>query len=226
VKKASLSVTAVAMLTLLAGPTTAEAGEEQRYAGTSIQQRKYQLFHEFSLSAGVMPLDPYQKSWTASFAYTFHFSQNWSWEVVQATYAFALSSTSLRDELIRTFAVPPEEFAAPRLMLTSGLEYSPFYNKQVFMNDGVLHSGLLFGGYGGVIFGDRGDIASSLEDFRPSLGLGIGFRFFVEKWFSTRVDLRQFFSFRRAILPGESFKVEPVLFITISGSFNLWRDDA
>lgn len=191
----------------------------------AVQSRKFQLAHEFRLSLGSMPADPFQKGWTGSFAYTIHWTEYFAWEVFQVTGAF-LTSTSLRDELIDTFAIPEEDFAAPRFIATTGVELSPIYGKQAFLNDVVIHQAILVGLYGGMIFGDRQQIGDTLSDFRPAVGIGAGYRFHWTKVTSFRVDIRDFLSFRRAIQNNETVNFDNDILVTVSIGFNLWRDDA
>ena len=202
--------------------TAASAAAPERAA---IQERKFQLFHELKLSAGAMPLNAFQKGWTFSLSYTHHLSDLLSWEVVQATGAL-LTSTNLRDSLIDQFAVPPEDFSAPRFMLTTGLEINPLYGKQALLNDAVTHHALIGGVYAGILLGDRPTVGDMLSDLRPAVGLGLGYRLFLDETYSARLDVRDFLTFRRAIRDNESFQVENVLLLTLSLSFNLWRDDA
>ena len=190
----------------------------------AIQRRKYELNHELRLALGSLPLDAYQKGWSVSLGYTMHLSDYFSWEVVQVTGAM-LTSTDLRDELINFFAIPEEDFAAPRFLVTTGVELAPLYGKQTFLNGSVGHQQLLVGAYAGVAFGDRGDIAGTLEDFRPIIGAGIGYRVFVAQQLSLRLDVRDFASFRRAIRNNESFEIENILFITLSASFGFGGED-
>ncbi|MEM7677134.1 MAG: outer membrane beta-barrel domain-containing protein [Myxococcota bacterium] len=191
----------------------------------AIQRRKYDLNHELRLSLGSMPLDAYQKGWSVSLGYTLHLNDYLAWELIQITGAL-LSSTDLRDELIDFFAVPEEDFAAPRLMVTTGIELAPFYGKQTVLNDRISHQQLLVGAYAGFAFGDRGDIGATLEDFRPLVGAGIGYRVFVSQSLSLRIDARDFVAFRRAIRNNESFKVENILLLTLSASFGFGGDGA
>lgn len=219
----SRALFAAVALCAAAAPVSAlaEEGPEPQ----AIQERKFQLFHEFRFAAGSMPLDPYQKGWTLSLSYTTHFDEVWSWEVVQLTGAL-LSSTNLRESLIDQFAVPPEDFSAPRLALTTGIEISPFYGKQALMNDRIVHQALLGGIYAGVVFGDRPSFGDILGDVRPAVGFGLGYRLYGDALLSFRFDARNLVTFRRAIRANEDFKVENVLLLTLSVSFNLWRDDA
>lgn len=218
--------TALALVALLGSapwaPALAAGSEPERAA---IQERKFQLFHELKISAGAMPLNAFQKGWSLSLSYTHHLNDYLSWEILQVTGAL-LTSTNLRDSLIDQFAVPPEDFAAPRFMLTTGLEVNPLYGKQAFLNDEVSHHALIGGVYGGIVLGDRASVADMLTDLRPAVGLGVGYRLFLDETYSARLDVRDFLSFRRAIRENESFQVENVLLMTLSLSFNLWRDDA
>jgi outer membrane beta-barrel protein len=191
----------------------------------AIQRPKYQMAHEFAFTFGTLPLDAFQKVYTANFSYTVHSDSYLAWEVLRFT-AGQLTSTNLRDELINTFAIPPEDFAAPRFMATTGLEVTPLYGKMVFLNDTVVHQALFLGIYGGAIFGDRGTISKTVSDLRPAGGLGMGYRVFLTKLVSFRIDVRDFESFKRAIRSNERFERENVLSITAGFSFNLWRDDA
>jgi hypothetical protein len=203
-------------------PLSAHAQEEEDRA--AIQRKKYLMAHELRLSVGAMPVDPFEKGWSASLAYTVHFEYI-SWEIFQITGAFLLTNTDIKDELIDTFAIPPEDFAAPRFVATTGLEAAPFYGKQALFNGAILHQSLLIGLYGGVIFGDRETIADTFGDVRPCLGIGLGWRFFVDEAISFRLDVRDFVDFRRAIRANEKFDVENVLLATLSLSFNFGRDD-
>jgi outer membrane beta-barrel protein len=203
---------------------TTNAGADTR-PKVAIQKLKFQMAHEFSFAFGIMPLDAFQKSLTGSFSYTLHFDNHFAWEVFNATAAY-LTSTNLRDELINTFAIPAEDFAAPRFMATTGVELTPIYGKLVFLNDSVVHQAVFLGLHGGVIFGARQDIPHTLQDFRPAGGVGIGYRIFFNKTVSFRIDVRDFISFKRAIRANERVETDDVLWISGGFSFNLWRDDA
>ena len=216
---------AIVLSGALPAPDAAAAEIDDAPDREAIQRRKYELNHELRLALGSLPLDAYQKGWSASLGYTLHLSEYFSWEILQVTGAL-LTSTDLRDELIEAFAISEDDFAAPRFLVTTGVELAPFYGKQTFMNGGIGHQQLLIGAYAGVAFGDRGDFGATLEDFRPLVGLGLGYRLFVSRSLSLRLDVRDFVSFRRAILDNESFEVENILFMTLSASFTFGGDGA
>ncbi len=210
------------MIVSTAFPVLAHADEDG--GRVAIQRRKYQMAHELRLSIGTMPVDPFQKGWSASLAYTVHFDYL-AWEVFQITGAL-LTSTGLKKGLESTFAIPPDDFAAPRFVATTGIEVTPFYGKQALFNGAILHQSLLIGLYAGAIFGARQTIADTLTDVRPAIGLGIGWRFFLNEVLSIRLDVRNFVDFRRAVRANEKFDVEDVLLGTFSFSINMGRDDA
>lgn len=203
--------------TLLVGPQLAAAAAPEGPPRAAVQERRYGSSHELRLALGSMPLDPFQKGWTAGLSYTVHLDDLWAWEMVQVTGAL-LSSTSLQDELIGTFARRPEEFAAPRFMATTGLEISPFYGKQVLFNQDTVHGAVLVGAYAGVMFGDRPTLGETFEDIRPTVGGGLGFRVHASELVSLRFDSRLFAAFRTAVRADESAEVETVGLFTLSAS--------
>jgi hypothetical protein len=197
---------------------------EEKEDRVAIQRKKYVMAHELRLSLGALPVDPFEKGWSASLAYTIHFDYV-AWELFQLTGAL-LTSTDLKNDLIDTFAIPPEDFRAPRFAATTGLEIAPFYGKQALFNDTIVHQNLLLGVYGGVAFRDPAEIAESANALRPVAGAGIGWRFFVDDVVSIRIDVRDFAEFRGPLRANEKFDVHNLLLLTLSASFNLGRDDA
>jgi outer membrane beta-barrel protein len=205
--------------------SSALAAEEEKTSDVAIQRPKFRMAHEVALSLGSMPLDAFQKGWSAGLSYTVHFDDYIAWEVFNASAAM-LTSTDLRDELIDTFAIPPSDFNAPRFMATTGISVAPIYGKQVFLNDTVVHQQVYLGLHGGVIFGDREQLSETLKDLRPALGLGLGYRVFMTKEMSVRIDIRDFLSWKRAINTNDRADVENVLLLQLSFAVNFWRDDA
>lgn len=209
---------------LLAESTPAHAQTDaSAYQGVAVQKRKFQMGNELRLALGVLPVDPYQKGYSASLSFTRHLDDYWAWEVFQVS-GVLLASTSLREELIDVFAREPNEFAAPRFIATTGLELTPLYGKLALLNDSTIHNSLLVGVYGGIIWGDRGDIAETLTDIRPSFGPGLGYRVFLSRTWSTRVDWRTFASIRPEVVDSDELSVDIVMLITLSMSWNFGVD--
>lgn len=107
----------------------------------AIQQRKFELAHEFALLAGSLPANPYYKGLTGSLGYTLHFDETVAWEIVQATYSYNLE-TNLKKQLLRTFfqkeTSPP---ALPQVAwyVSSRAVLKPLYGKQAFLGGSVVH---------------------------------------------------------------------------------------
>lgn len=213
----------VMALALAWSPPSFGQSNPSSYQGVAVQKRKFQMGNELRLAVGVLPVDPYQKGYSASLSFTRHLNDYWAWEIFQVT-GILLDSTGLREELIDVFARDPDEFAAPRFMATTGLELTPLYGKWAFLNKGSVHNSLIIGGYAGVIFGDRGEITETLADPRPSVGPGLGYRIFFSRAWSARVDWRTFASFRPAVVDSEEFSVDLVMLVTLSMSLNFGVD--
>lgn len=208
--------------------STALAQNESAYQKVAVQKRKYVLANELKLSVGVLPLDPYEKGYSASLSFTRHFNQYWAWEIVSASAAL-LDDTDLKDQLVDVFGQSPDNFAAPRLVFTTGVELTPFYGKWAFLNDGIVRHSFLVGGYAGVIFGDReefsgGDGPTTLGDVRPSVGPGLGYRVFLSQNWSARLDWRTLLSFRFEQVPEEGDDLDVVMLINLSLSWNFGAD--
>ncbi len=218
---------------LCADPALAQ--QQAQVKREAIQKRRYEMANELKLALAFLPVDPYQKGYAASLSYTRHLNDYWAWEIFQASGTYYLSSTELRDSLLDVWGAEFDDFAAPRFMVTTGIELTPFYGKWALFNDAVVYNNLLFGVYAGVIFGDRKDangnfdVAKTLEDFRPSIGPGIGFRFFLSEVYSVRADWRTFFSYRFGVSddPQRAEREEGlnvVMLITASLSWNFGVD--
>lgn len=188
-----------------------------------VQARKFSLGHELSLSIGSMPLDPFEKGWSAGLSYTMHFGGTFSWELLNAAAAL-LVPTALRNNLVDRFGRRPDEFSAPRAMVTTGFVVAPLYGKMALLDGLVIHQALFLGVHAGAMFGNRPTVLGMLEDVRPSAGLGVGYRMFFNEWFSMRLDVRDFLSFRRK-LGDEPQRFEQVLTISVALAFSSKGDE-
>jgi len=153
-----------------------------------IQNRKYQLDHEFAFSAGVLPVDPYFKSLIGTFGYTVHLSDNWAWEVGQFSYAYNVE-TSLMRKLTRTAeaagtAVPL--LPAVRWIAATHLVLKPLYGKEAVFNTKVVHL---------EAFLQTGPDVISMTNSGNKLDFGVdfggGLRLWLSRSWSTRFDLSE-----------------------------------
>ncbi len=169
-----------------------------------IQRRKFELSQELSLSAGVLPVDPYYKGITATAAYTAHFSQSWAWEVAHLTYSFNVD-THLKEQLLEVAAGRGNQ--APQLaeiewVAGTRLLLKPLYGKEALFNTEVVHLEAYLG-LGPVLvkrsapldsIGFGGDFGAGLRLWlspRWSMRLDLGELLFVEEERAGGIKLRQ-----------------------------------
>ncbi|MGF1511738.1 MAG: hypothetical protein ACFB9M_19760 [Myxococcota bacterium] len=225
----------VAAALFLGSTHSAHAQEQSAYDKLAIQKRKYQLANELRFSVGALPADPYRKGFSVTLAYTRHLNDFLAWEIVSVSGAI-LTRTDLTDELVEVFGAQPtsSEFAAPRFIATTGVEFTPLYGKWSFLNGRQVNHAFSVGGHAGVIFGNRTteeepsldeiDIGRTLTDIRPSVGPALAYRLYFNQNWSARIDTRLFASFRPPFEDGDDFQVDAVLLINLGISYNFGAD--
>lgn len=186
------AATILATATLLATASQlAHAEEDDLEEGGklySVQNRKYVLAHEFSLSVGTVPLDAFYKGLTASFAYTYHFTDLWAWEIVNATYSLNLD-TGLREDLQNNYAVSPTEFPELQFFFDSNVVLKPLYGKGVFLNDALIYGELYF------TLGPAVARYENTEGVFIGPNAGVGLRIYLSQLFALRIEVRDYFYF-------------------------------
>lgn len=122
-------------------PTDLPFDEENNVVLETIQNRKFYLNHEFTLSSGLLPVDPYYKGVVGTFAYTLHPSLYWAWEIASLSFVYNIS-TDLRDKLEQVALASGTEFIqvrSTRWVASSRLVVKPLYGKQAFVNASLIH---------------------------------------------------------------------------------------
>ena len=159
-----------------------------------IQKRKYQIGHEFRLAMGYLPMDAFYKGTTFDFGYSHHFNDFFSWEIVRGLYSWN-HDTDLRQRLNEEFDVDNDPYEKTQYMIFTNFRVTPFYGKQAIVNRFIVHQELyFFGGPGGVGWvlrqNGRSDVPTS---FRPAVNVGAGFRWFVSRMVSVRLEAMENF---------------------------------
>lgn len=195
-----------------------------------IQNRHYQMAHELTLQAGLIPVDAYYKGVTASLRYTWHISESHAWEVLSVTYAYNWDSR-LKDSLIREFGANPMtdyELREAVFLIDSNYVLKPFYGKMALFNHLIVRSELFVSAgpaYG--LFAPSSTIFdSSLLSHRGGFNYGIGLRIFSAEWFSLRVDMRHYllFAIDALALDPPRVEIDNILYLGLGGSFNFGYD--
>src|SRR5512136_2487376 len=93
----------LALLTLtLAGASPALAAEEldeEQVATYAVQSRLFRLGGELNVAAGILPINAFNKGLTVGGSFTYHFSNAWGWEIINAAYVYKQLDTGLKTEL-------------------------------------------------------------------------------------------------------------------------------
>ena len=149
-----------------------------------VQRKFFPKAGRHEITAGILggiPLDSFATSLLGGAAYGYHFSQNIGWEVAHVLYAQHFDTTLT--EALKDNRLSPE-LVRPKLLASSSLSWSPIYGKVALNQNHIYH-------YDAYVLGGMG--LSVSEQSRSPLGVaGIGFRVFVNRWFSIKFEFRDY----------------------------------
>lgn len=208
-------VSALAVLVSMVGATGAAAEYDDEVGGGQavvIQNRAFDLGHEFTFSAGLVPLDAFYKGLSGTFRYTLHLDEFIAWEVGGGSYSFNVD-TDLRTQLVERFAVAPDALDQITVFGQSNLVIKPIYGKYALFNRALIYTELYF--VLGAAVGYYSD-----GSFRPAPDYGAGLRFFVTDWFSVRTDVRHFIFFNGIPFADPNSTIDNVVHLSVGASFN------
>jgi outer membrane beta-barrel protein len=171
----------------------------------AVEDRPYRMVHEFTVSAGVLPIDALYTGLTVGGSYTLHLSDLWAWEAVSFHYS-ANVDTGLDVTLAERWSVAPTSNPEIQYMIGSHAVLTPLFGKIALFNDSIIHASTFFALGGGV--------ARFSTGFRPQGSFGPGVRVFFGQVVSTRLDVRG------SIVPDIPTGVDFILQVTLSVSFN------
>jgi outer membrane beta-barrel protein len=187
----------------------ASAAEDELDSGRviAVQNRPYKMIHEFTASAGVLPMDALYKGFSLGGSYTLHLSDLWAWEAVDFHYSSNVS-TGVDVTLARRWSVAPTHQPQVQYLAASHLIFSPLFGKFTLFNRAIIAAEAYLAVGGGVAHFDDG--------FRPELSIGPGVRIFFSQRVSTRLDVRS------SLAPniGGASSIEHILQIMLGVAFN------
>ncbi|MAD61229.1 MAG: hypothetical protein CMH49_06950 [Myxococcales bacterium] len=146
-----------------------------------VQNRREIPTYEWTLAAGVLPLDAFKKGLTAGGSLTIHQSHRWAWEALSLAYSFELK-TDLEDQLQTFYSLQPTPFERVKLFALSNLVFKPLYWKGSWLNQKMAYGELLLvagGGYGWLS-----------QTSRPAFDAGFAIKLLHENEFASRLDVR------------------------------------
>jgi outer membrane beta-barrel protein len=207
--------TACAVAALAWAPAARADYDDEDGGGSAvvIQEREFNMAHEFTMSTGTLPLDAFKKGVAFTGRYTLHFDDFNAWEILGVTYSANLDS-GLSDILADRFAVQAE--ALPELVLVADSNYvaKPFYGKFALFNSVIIYQELILAGGLTTSYWNDGS-------FRPGPDVGAAVRFFIFDWMSLRFDIRHALVMNGIPYLDPNAQVDGILQLLAGVSFNV-----
>ncbi|MCA9665869.1 MAG: outer membrane beta-barrel domain-containing protein [Myxococcales bacterium] len=159
----------------------------------AVQNRLYRNQHEFSVGAGVLPIDAFYKGFSVSGGYGWHITDLFA---VEGRFYYMFNfKTSLREDLENNFNIPTSRFDELRWYGQLGLLFKPLYGKLSLLNDSLVYGELYFSVHAAVAQMEGGratDTEPQGKGQRLAFGgaPGFGLRGYLSKYFSARFDMQ------------------------------------
>jgi outer membrane beta-barrel protein len=202
----------LAIVAAASAPSIANAQDELDSGRViAVQSRPYRMVHEFTVAAGILPMDALYKGFSLGGSYTLHLSDLWAWEAIDFHYSSNVN-TGVDATLARRWSVAPTDQPQIQYMAASHVIFSPLFGKFTLFNRAIINAEAYFALGGGV--------AHFTDGFRPELSLGPGLRVFFNQTVSTRLDIRS------SLAPNIPAGIDHVLQITLGVAFNFGRTRA
>lgn len=155
----------------------------------AIQGRTNKIDQSFSISAGYIQSDSFNRSFPVAGTYSFYFTPYFAWEILSYSYNFN-RETQLKED-IKNLAGGVQNTGLggvldfPRHVVMSGVIYTPLYSKSLLFSKTLAHSDTGFYlGAGSMVFSELGH--------RPAIAMGIQTRYFLSSKSAVRLYLRQY----------------------------------
>jgi len=155
---------------------------------------------EFAATAGLMPYDDVNNQYFLGGKATWHLSDYWAWEMVDAQKAFASTSNWVKS-LVDEKNISNLQTAQLNYLATTNLVFSPFYGKVRMFGSALVYfdlyavAGAGFAGTKTVKLSDGSPEATVRTGLDPVVDFGIGFKFFLNPSMGLVLDLRDYLTF-------------------------------
>ncbi len=191
-----------------AAPSSKSAGEEQREYEKSInavvRAKHYYKPGKFEAGIGVgtMPYDSIISHYLFGGRFTWHITDHFGWEVLDAAIASG-SVSGFTTDLVTTKGISNLQTIQIKTLLGSNFVASPFHGKVRLFGSSVVHfdafaiAGLGFANTDVLKFSSPGENQASTQTIQKTgwdlmLSFGIGFKFFVGDSFAILFDARDY----------------------------------
>jgi outer membrane beta-barrel protein len=159
----------------------------------ALQNRAYLVNRALNFQLGYLPSDAFNKGVIIGASYAYYFTDFAAWEIVNANYSFNMPTDIKRD--LESLNVGVSGRNAPYLdyvnwYATTGLVYTPLYNKSLLFNKSVVYGETSF-----VVA--AGPAKFEFAGIRPIVGGGLILQFFLDKTSSLKFDFRNYVYFNQ-----------------------------
>ena len=200
-------------------PTPEEVVRQDVRRHGVIQERKYDPLHEFRLSLGYLPQDPFWKAAGPDFGYVWHKSHAFAWEIVRVGF-YASYDSELRQKLRDEFDAARDPYEKAQFYAASHARWTPFYGRYTFMNRSVVHQELYFTAGAGVIGWSKPEDSENgvgAGGVFPAFDAGFGFRWYTSQRFTVTLEVLEQAAMR------STGDVTDQFYVSLGLSFNLPR---
>lgn len=155
---------------------------------------------EFAGTAGLMPYDDVNNQYFVGGKATWHLSDYWGWEIIDAQKAFASTSNWVKN-LVNDKNINNLQTAQLNYLATTNLVFSPFYGKVRMFGSALVYFDLyavLGAGFAGTntIKLSKGNPETTVRSgLDPVVDFGVGFKFFLNPTMGIVLDLRDYLTF-------------------------------
>jgi outer membrane beta-barrel protein len=149
----------------------------------AVENRKFDARHELQPALALLPLDAFTKSITFGGSYTYYLKNFLAWEVANLAITKNFD-TGLRTKISDLGGDVDGELQSADWLLTSGVSWSPLYNKSLLMNSRLVHSDTTLQAGGGAVSFNQGAAQTWL------VYIGASQRFFLNETWGLRLTLR------------------------------------
>lgn len=207
-KTLTLITLSASLVGWLATASSARAEDEDELNSgrvIAVQDRPFRMAHEFTVSAGVLPMDAFYTGLSLGGSYTLHLTELFAWEAVSFHYSGNVDK-GLDSTLVERWSAQAEGEPEIQYLVGSNVVFTPLFGKLSVFNDDIVFASTYLALGGG--------LAKYTDGFRPQVSVGPGIRLFWNQVVSTRLDLRNI------IAPDIPEGLEYILHVSLSVSFN------
>jgi outer membrane beta-barrel protein len=142
--------------------------------------------HHIGFDLGIWPIQPYYNGFSLDFDYSYYFSKDHGWEVLNFSYLYTVD-TGLTTELADTYKVDPKSIERVNYIISSNYLLTLAYGKFIFLSDNIRYfrSTLILGPA----------LISSNENSGVGACIGWGFETFVNDRVSWKLTIRDNYAF-------------------------------